>query len=274
MAGECSVLGKSVLRATAKEVERVVNGGGDPAYSARFGDRPRRLRPCREPNHGCPVSPNRTLMSQFQNRRRGAIRAGLVILAGLVLAVLAGGGCVAGRYNKMIDGQETVDQRFSEIDNQYKRRNDLIPQLVTTVQGAADFEEGVLTDVAEARASVGRMQIPAQASANPEAVEQYIQAQQGLGAAVGRLLMTTENYPTLQATSGFRDLQTQVEGTENRIAVARRDYIDAIKGYNTTLRQFPGTLIAGAFGFERMEQMEAATPTEREAPTIDFGGDE
>ncbi|MFT7485558.1 MAG: LemA protein [Candidatus Paceibacteria bacterium] len=198
----------------------------------------------------------------------------MIVLAAFVLVVLAGGGCVAGRYNSMVNNQETVDQRFSDIDNQYKRRNDMIPQLVATVKGSADFEKTVLTDVTEARASVGRIQIPAQASSDPRSVEKYLEAQQGLGAAVGRLLMTTENYPQLQATAGFRDLQSQLEGTENRIAVARTDYIAGVKAYNTVLRQFPGNLVAGFFGFERMPQLEPATAAEREVPTIDFSEDQ
>jgi LemA protein len=202
--------------------------------------------------------------------RRGALSAGLVILIALALVVLMGGGCAVGQYNSMVSGQETVDQKFSDIDNQYKRRNDLIPQLLATVKGSADFEERVLTDVAEARASVGRLQIPAQASSDPRAAADYLKAQQGLGAAVGRMLMTAENYPTLKSTSGFRDMQSQVEGTENRIAVARTDYIASVKGYNTTLRKFPGNMIAGTFGFERLPQLEAATSAEREVPTIDF----
>ncbi|MCL4148510.1 UNVERIFIED_CONTAM: hypothetical protein GTU68_042369 [Idotea baltica] len=169
----------------------------------------------------------------------------------------------------MVEGQESVDQKFSEIDNQYKRRNELIPQLMGTVKGAADFEQSVLTDVTNARASVGKMQIPAQASADPQAASDYLAAQQGLGAAVGRMLLTVEKYPTLKATDQFRDMQSQIEGTENRIAVARRDYIDAVKVYNTRLRKFPGNLVAGVFGFERMPQLEA-TAAERVVPTIDF----
>jgi LemA protein len=195
--------------------------------------------------------------------------AGLMILVALLLAVLVGGGCAASKYNSMVDGQESVDQKFSEIDNQYTRRNELIPQLMGTVKGAADYEKGVLTEVTNARASVGKMQIPAQATANPQAAADYIAAQQGLGAAVGRMLLTVEKYPTLKATDSFRDMQSQIEGTENRIGVARRDYIDAVKGYNTSVRQFPGNLIAGVFGFERMPQLEAA-PDAREVPSTDF----
>lgn len=207
-----------------------------------------------------------------QSRRRGAIRAGLVVLGALLLLVLAGGGCAAGRYNEMISGQEVVDQAFSQIDNQYKRRSDLIPQLVTTVKGAAEYEKGVLTEVTEARASVGSVQLPESASANPEALGEYLNAQQGLGSALSRLLVSVERYPELQATAAFRDLQSQIEGTENRIAVARDDYIRAVKSYNTSIRQFPGNLVASIVGFEKMPQLQAATKPERAVPAIDFGG--
>ncbi len=207
-----------------------------------------------------------------QSRRRGAIRAGLVVLGALLLLVLAGGGCAAGRYNEMISGQEVVDQAFSQIDNQYKRRSDLIPQLVTTVKGAAEYEKGVLTEVTEARASVGSVQLPESASANPEALGEYLNAQQGLGSALSRLLVSVERYPELQATAAFRDLQSQIEGTENRIAVARDDYIRAVKSYNTSIRQFPGNLVASIVGFEKMPQLQSTTSSERAVPAIDFGG--
>ncbi len=207
--------------------------------------------------------------STSRSSLRGAMSTGLALLLGVFLMLLLGGGCAASKYNSMVGGQENVDQKFSEIDNQYTRRNELIPQLMGTVKGAADYEEGVLTEVTNARASVGKLQIPTQASADPKAAAEYLAAQQGLGSAVGRMLLTVEKYPTLKATDQFRDMQSQIEGTENRIAVARGDYIIAVKKYNTTLRQFPGNLLAGLFGFERMPQLEA-TAAERVAPTIDF----
>ena len=207
-----------------------------------------------------------------RTRKRGAIRTGLLVLGTLLLILLATGGCAVGRYNAIVAEQETVNKAFSQIDNQYKRRFDLIPQLVETVKGAANFEKSVLTDVTEARASVGRVQMPASATSDPKAVEQYLEAQQGLGAAVGRLLMTSERYPELKATASFRDLQSQVEGTENRIAVARTDYIEAVQSFNTTLRKFPGNLVAGFMGVEHMPQLEAASAGEREVPKIDFSG--
>lgn len=197
----------------------------------------------------------------------------MIVLLVLLLIFLAGGGCVASKYNSMAAGQEKVDGAFSMIDNQYKRRADLVPQLVTTVKAAADFEQDVLTQVTEARASVGRVQLPASPSSDPQAMEEYLNAQQGLGSAIGRLLVTSERYPQLTATAGFRDLQSQIEGTENRIAVARTDYIEAVKKYNTTLRTFPGNLVASSFGFERLPQLEAATAEEREVPKLDFGNE-
>lgn len=197
-------------------------------------------------------------------------RAALIALA-VVLALVVGiGGCGVSRYNALVAGQERVDSKFSEIDNQYKRRNDLIPQLVSTIKGSTSFEESVLTQVTEARASVGQMQAPT----DPAAQAAYLQAQQNLGGALSRLMLVAEAYPDLKSTAGFRDLQVQIEGTENRIAVARRDYIDSIQSYNTNLRKFPGNVIGGLFGMEKIPQLEAATEAEREVPVIDFGTDE
>ena len=204
---------------------------------------------------------------------RSSGRTGLVVLGVFLLLVLGGGGCVVSRYNGIVAGEEKVDSAFSEIDNQYKRRNDLIPQLVATIQGSADFEEGVLTQVTEARASVGRFQLPADPGSDPAAQAEYLKMQQGLGSALSRLMVVAEAYPDLKTTSGFRDLQVQVEGTENRIAVARRDYIDRIQEYNTSLRKFPGNIVGSLFGLEKRVQLEAAAPSEREVPSIDFGGE-
>ena len=207
-------------------------------------------------------------------RRASSGRAGLIALAVILLLILGIGGCVAGRYNALVAGQERIDAAFSDVDNMYKRRNDVIPQLVSTVKGSASFEEGVLTQVTEARASVGRLQAPSNLPTDPAAQAEYLQAQQSLGNAIGRLMLVVEAYPDLKSTDLFRDLQVQVEGTENRIATARRAYIDSVKGYNTTLRKFPGNVIGGFFGFERQPQLEAATAAEREVPTIDFGDGE
>ena len=201
--------------------------------------------------------------------RSNSGRTALIVLAVLLILVLGIGGCSVSRYNGLVAGQEQIDSKFSEIDNQYKRRNDLIPQLVETIKGSKDFEEGVLVQVTEARASVGKLQAPS----DPEAQAAYLQAQQNLGGALGRLMLVAEAYPDLKTTAGFRDMQSQIEGTENRIAVARRDYIDSIQSYNTSLRKFPGNVIGGLFGMEKVPQLEAASEAEREVPKIDFGNE-
>ena len=195
--------------------------------------------------------------------------AGMIALIAVGLLLLIGGGCYAKTYNTLVGGQEGVDAAFSEIDNQYKRRNDLIPQLVDTIKGSTNFEESVLTEVTAARASVGRLQLPK----DPAAQAEYLAAQQKLGGSLGKLMLVAEAYPDLKSTAGFRDLQSQVEGTENRIAVARRDYIDSIKTYNSKLRGFPGNVIGGFAGFEKLQQPENATTQERGVPKIDFGSE-
>jgi len=197
--------------------------------------------------------------------------AALIFLAVLAVLVLGIGGCGISRYNGLVSGQEKIDSKFSEIDNQYKRRNDLIPQLVETIKGSTSFEESVLTQVTEARASVGKLQAPPDLATNPAAQAAYLEAQQKLGGALGRLMLVAEAYPDLKSTSGFRDFQVQIEGTENRIAVARRDYIDSVQDYNTALRRFPGNVVGSLFGMEKVPQLEAATEAERAVPTIDFG---
>jgi LemA protein len=202
---------------------------------------------------------------------RGALSMGCLVAAGAVLlVVLIFGGLLVGRYNNVVTYDERVQAAWSEIDNQYKRRYDLVPQLVSTVQGAADFERSTLEAVTEARASVGRAQLPAGLPTDPAQLQAWLAAQQGLGAALGRLFAVAEQYPELKATQGFLSLQDQLEGTENRIAVARRDYIDAVRAFNTFRRTFPTSIVAALFGFDALAQLEA-TAEEREAPKIEFG---
>ncbi len=213
-------------------------------------------------------------MSSTMNQR-GFAKAGCLIAVGaLAFLVLIAAFLFAGRYNTLVTLQEKNEAAWSEIDNQYKRRFDLIPQLVATVKGAADFEKSTMEAVTEARAGVGRAQLPPGLPNDPAQLQKYIQAQQGLGAALGRLFVVVERYPELKANQNFLSLQDQLEGTENRIAVARRDYIESVRAFNTYLRRFPTNLVAGLFGFEKLPQLPFEE-TERETPKVDlnFGDD-
>jgi LemA protein len=205
---------------------------------------------------------------------RGIARTGcLVAIVVVVLIVLIIGGALVGRYNSLVGLQERATAAWSEIDNQYKRRYDLVPQLVNTVQGAADFERSTLKDVTEARAAVGRAQLPPGLPSDPAKLQAYMRAQQTLGASLGRLFAVAEQYPQLRATENFLSLQDQLEGTENRIAVARRDYIDSVREYNTYRRRFPTNLLAGILGFDALAQFEIE-PEEKAVPAVEFDFDE
>jgi LemA protein len=202
-------------------------------------------------------------------------RAGLsgiwMFLAFLVLVLLAGGGCAVSKYNGLVSSQERVAAQWSEIENQYKRRYDLVPQLVETVKGAADFEKSTITEVTEARAAVGKTQLTPTLPEDPAKLQAFFEAQRGLSSALSRLLVTVENYPQLKASANFLSLQDQLEGTENRIAVARRDYIDAVKSYNTNVRRFPNNLLANTFGFVTLPQLQSEEDV-TQRPDVDFGG--
>lgn len=193
----------------------------------------------------------------------------LIVVGVLVGALVLLGGCGVSAYNGIVTREERVDAQWSEIQNQYQRRADLVPQLVETVKGAKDFEQETITAVTEARASVGKMQLP-KAPTDPAQLEAFMKAQEGLSGALSRLLVVAENYPQLKATQNFLSLQDQLEGTENRISVARRDYIEAVNAYNVSIRRFPASVIAGLTGFEKKAQLEAP-PGVTERPEIDFG---
>ncbi len=173
--------------------------------------------------------------------------------------------------NKLPVQDEAVTAAWSQVSNQYQRRADLIPSLVSTVKGYASHEKEVLTQVTEARARVGQMSIPKDILTNPQAFNQFQAAQSQLSSALSRLLLVVERYPDLKANQNFLTLQSQLEGTENRIAVARRDYIQAVKAFNTTLRTIPGRWIA-AILYPEMEvkQNFSATPEAETPPTVDF----
>lgn len=170
------------------------------------------------------------------------------ILTGMLLAatlVLTGCG-----YNQIQSQDEQITSSWAEVLNQYQRRADLIPNLVSTVKGEARFEQDTLTQVIDARARATSIQATPELINNPEAFQKFQQAQGQLTSALSRLLVVSENYPTLRANQGFRDLQAQLEGTENRIAVARNRYIQAVQAYNVTIRSFPSNLTAMVLGYK------------------------
>ena len=174
-------------------------------------------------------------------------------------------------YNTMQSQDEAANAAWSEVLNQYQRRADLIPNLVNTVKGYATHEQEVFTQVTEARSKVGSIQMTTDDAADPEKLKQYQQAQGELSSALSRLLVVSENYPQLKADQNFRDLQAQLEGTENRISLARNNYIKAVQTYNTTLRQFPQNLTAKLFGMKARANFsvenEAAVS---DAPKVSF----
>lgn len=186
----------------------------------------------------------------------------LVLVA---LAVLLSG-C---GYNTIQQKDEAVKAGWSEVLNQYKRRADLIPNLVKTVQGYAQQERQVLTDVTNARARVGQINVNAD---DPASLAQFQQAQGELGSALSRLLVVTENYPNLKSDQSFRDLQAQLEGTENRITVARGRYIQMVQDYNTFIRSFPQVITAKMFGYKEKPNFSVQNEAQiSEAPQVDFG---
>lgn len=182
-----------------------------------------------------------------------------------VLLCLGLSGC---GYNDIQSQDEAVKSAWSQVLNQYQRRADLIPNLVNTVKGYADHEQQVLTAVTEARSRVGQIKVD---PSDPASLKQFDDAQRDMGNALSRLLVVSENYPQLKADANFRELQAQLEGTENRIAVERKRYIDAIQSYNTLVRRFPVNLTAMAFGYK--EKPQFAVENEREIskpPTVSF----
>lgn len=174
---------------------------------------------------------------------------------------------VGGVYNRLVGLEEGVDSAWSQVENVYQRRADLIPNLVATVRGARDFERETLTAVVEARARVGQVQLSGTPDA--EALARYQQAQDGLSSALSRLLVVVERYPELGATQAFRDLQVQLEGTENRIAVERLRFNEAARGFNVARRQFPAVLVANALGFAEKPYFRAEQGAEA-PPPVEF----
>ena len=199
---------------------------------------------------------------------KGWIGCGVVALVLLVVALGVVGWGV-GVYNGLVRQQVAVDTAWSQVQNVYQRRMDLVPNLVETVKGAATFEKSTFTEVTEARAKASQMTLSPQILDDPAKFRQFQQAQGELSGALSRLLVTVENYPQLTASQNFRELQSQIEGSENRIAVERRNFNQAVQGYNTAIRVFPGSLVAGFFRFGPKAFFEAEAGADK-APKVKF----
>lgn len=194
----------------------------------------------------------------------------------IVLALLIGGAYFVSVRNNLVGLDEQVNQQWAQVESQYQRRYDLIPNLVRTVQGAANFEKSTLEAVVNARARVGQVAAPAGAPGaaggvtdNPNQMEQFAAAQQGLTSALSRLLVVVERYPELKSNQNFLELQSQLEGTENRIAVERGRYNEAAQGYNTAIRRFPASLVASMSGFKAKAYFRGAAGSSQ-APEVAF----
>lgn len=190
---------------------------------------------------------------------------GVLVLLVLLLVALAG-----MSYNGLVSRSQEVDKQWAQVQNVYQRRADLIPNLVSTVSGAANFEKSTLTAVVEARASVGRVTVDAShAPTEASQLASFEQAQGSLSSALSRLLVVSENYPQLRATAGFQELQAQLEGTENRISVERGRFNDAVQSYNTAIQSFPETLFSGLLGFKPKPYFQATAGAEQ-VPAVKF----
>ncbi len=184
----------------------------------------------------------------------------------VTLFVITISGC---GYNTLVELDEKVNQAWAQVENQYQRRADLIPNLVSTVQGYADFEKGVLTEVTELRSRVGQIKLSADDLADEEKFKQFQDAQDKLSGALSRLLVVAENYPQLKANENFLQLQSQLEGTENRISVERKKFNETVQDYNTTIRRFPTLITAKLFGFKEKQYFKSAPGTDK-APDVKF----
>lgn len=200
--------------------------------------------------------------------KKGTI-IGLSIAAIVILFVIIMISWGIKTYNNLVTINEEVNQSWSQVENQYQRRADLIPNLVNTVKGYADFERGVLTDVTEARAKVSQLTVTPEVLNDPQAFQRFEQLQGNLSSALSRLLVTVENYPNLKANENFLQLQAQLEGTENRISVERRKFNLTVQNYNTTIKRFPAAFFAGIFGFREKSYFKSVAGAET-APRVEF----
>ena len=198
------------------------------------------------------------------------MKAGLAVLGVIILLVLVVlvGGC--GSYNRMNALRQGVDKQWADVQNVYQRRADLVPNLVRTVEGAANFEKSTLTEVVQARQQVNTVKLdPNSAPNDPAALQRFQQTQDALSGALSRLLVVVERYPELKANTNFRDLQAQLEGTENRISVERNKFNEAVRAYNTKVQSMPTALFAGMFGFHPRPYFAAREGAET-APSVNF----
>ena len=194
-------------------------------------------------------------------------RSVIVIIVIAVIALIAYSSFKGG-YNNMVTKEETVTSAWAQVENVYQRRSDLIPNLVNTVKGAANFEKETFTAVAEARSKASQITVDPD-KLTPEKIQEFQAAQGQLSQALGKLMMITENYPELKANANFQDLQAQLEGTENRITQERRKFNEVTQDYNTYIRKFPNNLMSGMFGFEKKGYFEAEKGAEK-APEVKF----
>lgn len=195
--------------------------------------------------------------------KKWLIPVGIIVVLGIIIYSLT-----AGVNNNAVDKQEAAKTTWANVESAYQRRSDLIPNLVNTVKGAADFEKSTLTDVIEARAKATSVNVDAN-NLNPDAISKFQHAQNGLSSALSRLLVSVERYPKLTATQNFQNLQSQLEGTENRINVARNRYNESVRVYNSYIRHFPQNITASMLGFEKMTRFEADKGAEK-SPEVKF----
>jgi LemA protein len=188
-------------------------------------------------------------------------RSGLLIVVVIAVLLLGVGGCLVGNYNRLVTTKEAVNQRWSQVDNQLQRRNDLIGSLVETVKGTAIQEQVVFGQIADARSKMAGAKTP----------EQGIQAGQAMDSALGRLLVVVENYPQLKSNEAFLQLMDELSGTENRLATERMRYNQEVQGYNVMVKRFPTSLFASMFGFHDAPYYQIQESA-RQAPKVDFGG--
>jgi LemA protein len=199
-------------------------------------------------------------------------RGTIILLAVLAVIVIVGIGLfgwVTGMYNSLVKLDEGVNQSWAQVQNQYQRRVDLIPNLVETVKGYAEHESSVFTQVAEARSSVGKLTVTSDVLNNPQMFQKFQAAQGELSSALSRLLAVAENYPQLKANENFLALQSQLEGTENRIAVERKRFNETVQDFNVKVRTFPTSILAGMFGFSQKQYFQAEQGADK-APKVKF----